>query len=86
MSERFQAVAHKTAMLSLDNTYNLDEFRDFHKRVVKGLNKGNMKENQVVENEIEYVVELKIDGLGVNLTYENGKFIQGTTRGDGSDW
>jgi len=83
VSERFTGIAHKTAMLSLDNTYNLDEFRDFHKRVVKGLNKGESAENQVAENEIEYVVELKIDGLGVNLTYENGLFVQGATRGDG---
>ena len=83
VSERFTGIAHKTAMLSLDNTYNLDEFRDFHKRVVKGLNKGEPEENQVAEDEIEYVVELKIDGLGVNLTYENGLFVQGATRGDG---
>ncbi len=83
VSERFAAIAHKTAMLSLDNTYNLDEFRDFHSRVVKGLNKGEPEESQVAENEIEYVVELKIDGLGVNLTYENGLFVQGATRGDG---
>jgi DNA ligase (NAD+) len=83
VSDRFESVVHKLPMLSLDNTYNLEEFQDFHNRVVKGLNKGNIKENQVVENEIDYVVELKIDGLGVNLTYENGIFIQGTTRGDG---
>jgi len=83
VSERFQGVAHRTAMLSLDNTYNLDEFRDFHERVVKGLNKGELEENQVAKNDIEYVVELKIDGLGVNLTYENGLFVQGATRGDG---
>ncbi len=82
-SERFAGVAHKTSMLSLDNTYNLDEFRDFHKRVVKGLNKGRSEDNQIPENEIEYVVELKIDGLGVNLTYENGLLVQGATRGDG---
>ncbi|MCH8313148.1 MAG: NAD-dependent DNA ligase LigA [Nitrospinae bacterium] len=83
VSERFTGVAHKAAMLSLDNTYNLDEFRDFHNRVVKGLNKGKPEENQVAENDIEYVVELKIDGLGVTLTYENGLFVQGATRGDG---
>ena len=83
VSERFTGVAHKTAMLSLDNTYHLDEFRDFHKRVVKGLNKGEPEADQIDGNEIEYVVELKIDGLGVNLTYENGLFVQGATRGDG---
>jgi DNA ligase (NAD+) len=83
VSERFAGIAHKTAMLSLDNTYNLDEFRDFHKRVVKGINKGRAEDDQIDGNEVEYVVELKIDGLGVNLTYENGLFIQGATRGDG---
>ena len=83
VSERFAGVAHKAAMLSLDNTYSLDEFRDFHERVVKGLNKGIAEENQVAQNEIEYVVELKIDGLGVTLTYENGLFVRGATRGDG---
>jgi DNA ligase (NAD+) len=83
VSERFQSVVHKIPMLSLDNTYNLDEFRDFHQRVVKGLNKGKTEDNQIDGNEIEYVVELKIDGLGVTLTYENGLFVQGATRGDG---
>lgn len=83
VSERFTGVAHKAAMLSLNNTYSLDEFRDFHNRVVKGLNKGEPENKQVAENEIEYVVELKIDGLGVTLTYENGLFVQGATRGDG---
>lgn len=76
-SERFQSVEHKTPMLSLDNTYNLDEFRDFHNRVLKGL------KNEASEDEIEYVAELKIDGLGVTLSYENGLFVQGATRGDG---
>ena len=83
VSERFAGVAHKTAMFSLDNTYNLDEFQNFHDRVVKGLNKEEPEKNQVAEDEIEYVVELKIDGLGVTLTYENGLFVQGATRGDG---
>ena len=47
-------------MLSLDNTYNVEELRDFHNRVVKNLG----------TEEVEYVVELKIDGLGVSLLYE----------------
>lgn len=77
VSEKAKAVKHKVPMLSLDNTYNLDEFEEFHKRVVKNLKR------QIVENKIEYVVELKIDGLGVTLSYDNGLFVQGTTRGDG---
>jgi len=76
VSEKFPAVAHKSSMLSLDNAFDLDEYRDFHKRVVKGL-------KDVPEDKIEYVVELKIDGLGVTLSYENGLFVQGATRGDG---
>ncbi|MGV7222157.1 MAG: NAD-dependent DNA ligase LigA [Nitrospinales bacterium] len=77
VSQKAKSIKHKAPMLSLDNTYNLDEFKDFHKRVAKNL------VNDVPENEIEYVVELKIDGLGVTLLYEDGIFVQGTTRGDG---
>jgi DNA ligase (NAD+) len=77
VSDRFESVEHKLPMLSLDNTYNLEEFKDFHSRVVKGL------KNEIGEDAIEYVVELKIDGLGVTLSYENGLFVQGATRGDG---
>ncbi len=73
-SKKFQTVTHKVPMLSLDNTYNLEEIKDFHNRIIKNLG---------TEKGIEYVVELKIDGLGVTLVYENGKFIQGATRGDG---
>ena len=60
--------------LSLDNTYNLDELKEFHNRVVKNLG---------TEEGLEYVVELKIDGLGVSLFYENGIFVRGATRGTG---
>jgi DNA ligase (NAD+) len=67
----FPSVEHKTQMLSLDNTYNFDELREFHKRVMKKI------------PECKYVVEPKIDGLGVALVYENGIFIRGATRGDG---
>jgi len=73
LSEKFEPVRHKTPMLSLDNTYNTEEVRDFHHRVVKNLG----------TDQVEYVVELKFDGLGVTLTYEHGKFVQGVTRGDG---
>ncbi len=66
-------VTHKVPMLSLDNTYNVEELRDFHNRVVKNLG----------TKEVEYVVELKIDGLGVSLTYEDGILVRGATRGDG---
>jgi len=70
-AKEFPSVEHRTQMLSLDNTYNFDELREFHKRVLKKI------------PECEYVVEPKIDGLGVALVYEDGKFIRGATRGDG---
>ena len=69
--EGFITVEHRVAMLSLDNTYNHYELREFDKRVKKN-----------VEN-VEYVVEPKIDGVGVALLYENGLFVRGATRGDG---
>ena len=72
-AEEFKTVEHSIPMLSLDNTYSKEELADFDKRARKGLD----------ENDIEYVVELKIDGLGVSLVYENGILIRGATRGDG---
>lgn len=72
-SEKFDPVEHKVPMMSLDNTYNVEEVEDFHQRVCKTLG----------TEEVEYVVELKIDGLGVTLAYDNGRFVQGATRGDG---
>ena len=72
-AEEFKTVEHTVPMRSLDNTYSKEEIIDFDKRTRKGLDEDN----------IEYVVELKIDGLGVSLTYENGLLIRGTTRGDG---
>ena len=61
-------------MLSIDNTYNYDEVREWDARVRKGLNKGEP---------VRYVVELKIDGVAVSLRYEEGDFVLGATRGDG---
>ena len=72
-SEEFKTVEHAVPMLSLDNTYSKEEIIDFDKRTRKVLDEDN----------IEYVVELKIDGLGVSLIYKNGLLIRGTTRGDG---
>jgi len=67
----FTSVKHKIPMLSLDNTYNYDELKEFDKRVEKNVGK------------VEYVVEPKIDGIGVALLYENGILVRGATRGDG---
>ncbi len=76
VDERFQAVVHPVPMLSLDNTYNVEEVRAFHQRVLRGL-------PDVRDDAIEYVVELKFDGLAVSLTYEDGLLVRGATRGDG---
>lgn len=76
VDERFKAVMHPIPMLSLDNTYNVDEVRAFHQRVLRGL-------PDVPEEDVEYVVELKFDGLAVALTYEDGLLVRGATRGDG---
>lgn len=67
----FQKVRHKIPMFSLADVFNLDEVRAFDKRVTKEVGNCN------------YVCELKIDGLAVSITYEDGKFIKGATRGDG---
>jgi DNA ligase (NAD+) len=72
--EGFAAVEHSIPMLSIDNTYNYDELREWEGRVRRGLNPGE---------KVRFVVELKVDGVAVSLRYEHGKFVQGATRGDG---
>ncbi len=69
----FESVVHPRPMLSLSNSYSYDELREFDKRVRKFLGRDHHG----------YVAELKIDGLAVSLTYENGMFVRGATRGDG---
>ncbi|MFH1903931.1 MAG: NAD-dependent DNA ligase LigA [bacterium] len=71
--KEFRTVTHRTPMLSIANTYSEDEIREFDARVKKNLTGEN----------VDYVVELKIDGVAVNLIYENGIFAIGTSRGDG---
>jgi DNA ligase (NAD+) len=68
-------VTHEARLLSLDNSYNEDDLFDFDKRLKKELD---------IEGNLDYVVEYKIDGLSVAIKYENGLFVQGATRGDGS--
>ncbi|HEV2419850.1 MAG TPA: NAD-dependent DNA ligase LigA [Terriglobia bacterium] len=64
---------HTVPMMSLDNTYSIDELRDFDRRVrqLSGL------------SQVEYMAELKLDGLSMALTYENGELVRGVTRGNG---
>ncbi|HPZ09666.1 MAG TPA: NAD-dependent DNA ligase LigA, partial [Candidatus Eremiobacteraeota bacterium] len=71
--EEFGTVIHSTPMLSLANAFDEGEILAFHQRVRKLLEKDN----------IEYVVEPKVDGLSASLLYEGGRFIRGATRGDG---
>ncbi|MFW7359567.1 NAD-dependent DNA ligase LigA [Vagococcus fluvialis] len=68
----FSKVTHKVPMMSLNNAFNKNDLIDFENRIKK-----------LTSMPINYMVELKIDGLAINLRYENGKFIQGATRGDG---
>ncbi|MBC8631604.1 NAD-dependent DNA ligase LigA [[Eubacterium] tenue] len=70
--DKFNQVTHKIPMLSLSNAYSAQDLRDFDKRVRYSINEG-----------VEYVVEFKIDGLSVGLTYNNGIFEKGATRGNG---
>jgi DNA ligase (NAD+) len=71
--EGFVTVKHRRAMLSIDNTYSAEELREFDRRVRKLL----------PGETVTYVVELKIDGVAISLTYEDGLFTVGATRGDG---
>lgn len=72
----FPIVTHQRRMLSLSNTYSLEELREFYERVEKSLaNEGISK--------FEMAAELKYDGVAVSLIYRNGLFVQGATRGDG---
>ncbi len=72
--EGFETVPHRVPMLSIGNTYSEGELRDFHGRVVRGLN-GETP---------EYVVQPKVDGVAISLIYENGRFSRAVTRGDGA--
>ena len=71
--DMFEKVQHTTPMLSLGNAFNEEDLRDFDRRV-----------KQAVGEEVSYVCELKIDGLAVSLRYEDGLFVLGATRGDGT--
>jgi DNA ligase (NAD+) len=74
----FVTVEHAEPMLSLDNAYSEEELREFDARVRRGLAAAGGAVEQV-----DYVAELKIDGLSLALTYENGMLVRGATRGDG---
>ncbi len=75
ITKKANQIEHKTPMLSLSNTYNEDELFAFDKRV-----KGGLSEDE----HVEYVVELKIDGVSASIHYQNGFLLKAATRGDGS--
>ena len=77
---KFSKVRHRVPMLSLSNTYNISEIEDFDKRIKKIILSENVKEHS---KELEYILELKLDGLSISLIYENGVLVQAVTRGDG---
>jgi len=76
-SKRFESVAHRIPMLSLQKVTNLEEFSDFDRRMRNGIEAPD-------DTKIEYTFEPKLDGLAVELVYENGRLIIGSTRGDGA--
>ena len=70
----FTSIEHSIPMLSIENTYSEEELKEFDKRIRRMLKD---------VDDIEYVVELKIDGIAITLWYENGVFMRGATRGNG---
>ena len=71
----FERFTHLTPLRSLGNAFSPEELVAFHNKVQSGLADGQ---------QVEYIVELKIDGLAINLTYENGRLVSGVTRGNGT--
>lgn len=71
---QFGVIEHRIPLLSLQNAFTEEELREFDQRIKKKLND---------DSELEYVTELKIDGLAVAISYQQGSFLQGATRGDG---
>ena len=78
VSESFQDVRHAEPMLSLDNAYDEADLRAFDDRVRRALTEAGVSIDKV-----DYVTELKIDGVSIALTYEDGQFVRGATRGNG---
>ena len=72
--DEFEKITHKVPMLSLSNTFSTEDLRDFDERISK----------LVPDHSVEYICELKIDGLAISIKYEDGRLVSAATRGDGS--
>ena len=72
VTKNFNTIVHKHRMYSLDNSYSLEDLKDWETRIKKS-----------VDGDVEYVCELKYDGASINLTYQNGSLLKAVTRGDG---
>ena len=72
--DEFEKITHKVPMLSLSNTFSTEDLRDFDARISK----------LVPDYSVEYICELKIDGLAISIKYEDGRLVSAATRGDGS--
>ena len=72
--DEFEKITHKVPMLSLSNTFSTEDLRDFDARISK----------LVPNHSVEYICELKIDGLAISIKYEDGRLVSAATRGDGS--
>ena len=73
LTKEFKTVKHRYPMLSLSNSYNIEEVKEFISRIKK-----------TIEEDVEFVCELKFDGVSISLTYESGLFVKAVTRGDGT--
>jgi DNA ligase (NAD+) len=82
-AKKFQKTKHQYRMLSLNDAFSEKELLDWESRVLKLLNNSSIK-HQASSIKLDYFCELKIDGLSIMLTYENGSLVRGATRGDGT--
>lgn len=80
--DKFEQVVHRVPMLSLENAFNADDLHSFEDRLLRFLNQETATVDQALT--LSYMAEPKIDGLAVELVYEQGRLLQGSTRGDGS--